>query len=184
MLRASGEVLLSLVVQSDRVIRDIQVVESAGYGMDEEAVETVKKWRFEAGTKDGTPVDVRFQVRVRFGIATGANTWRAGPLLFDDSDGVKPPSLKSGSMPKAMRETGDETVLLQFTVGRGGEVGDIRPLQDQVPAQYPDSARLARVQGIVLLTVTIGVDGSVKVKDLSAISICKEISVAIKPFLT
>jgi len=258
-LRASGEVLLSFVVQSDRAIRDIQVIRSAGFGMDEEAVETVKKWRFGAGTKDGRPVDVRFQALVSFGIAPQPNTWGAGPVVFDEALGVTPPILTAGSMPKAVRDAGDETVVLQFIVDLSGSVADIRPIEgagstslaalldslstwkfaparrgpdtvpvsgrvllikgkdqfrykvasafrdsrgarsmegtssvatplvagnsgqiitivpklrlepdeaekqllSRVPARYPESAKLARVEGTVLLSVTIGLDGSV-----------------------
>jgi len=128
-LRAAGDVLLSLIVQADRSIRDIQVVRSVGYGMDEEAVETVKKWRFAPGTKDGFPVDVRIRVEVGFREAPNPKAWGAGPVVFDLPTASKAPKLKSGSMPKAVSQAGDETVVLQFTLNSAGEVGDIRPLQ-------------------------------------------------------
>ena len=76
-LRAAGEVSLSFVVQTDRTIRDIQVVRSIGYGMDEEAIQTVKKWRFAPGTKDGLPVDVRIRAAVGFSEALDAHAWGA-----------------------------------------------------------------------------------------------------------
>jgi TonB family protein len=79
-LRASGEVLVSVVVQADGVLRDLQVVKAAGYGMDEKAVEAVRKWRFRAGMKDGKPVDVRVQVAVSFSVAPEENAW--GPVPF------------------------------------------------------------------------------------------------------
>src|SRR5690349_10378498 len=112
-LRASGEVLVSLIVQADGALRDLQVVKAAGYGMDEKALEAVRKWRFRAGMKDGKPVDVRVQVAVSFSVAPEENAWAAGPLLFDISPGVTPPTLKLGSMPKPVRQSGDETVVLQ-----------------------------------------------------------------------
>jgi len=43
-----------------------------------------------------------------------------------------------------------------------------KQLLDHNPVQYPDAPRLAGVQGTVLLTVVIGVDG--RVKDVQAIS--------------
>jgi TonB family protein len=128
-LRAAGDVLLSLVVQADRTVRDIQVVRSVGYGMDEEAVETVKKWRFAPGARDGVPVDVRIRAEVGFREAPDPNAWGAGPMVFDLPTGSKAPKVKSGSMPRAVREAGDETVVLQFTLNSAGETGDIRPLQ-------------------------------------------------------
>jgi TonB family protein len=126
-----------VVVQADGTLRDIQVVKPAGYGMDERAVETVKKWRFRAGTKDGTPVDVRIQAAVGFRIAPEANTWGAGPLVFDSASAITRPVLKSGTMPKAVRQAGNEIVLLQFTVGPSGEVGDIHALQGSESTSLP-----------------------------------------------
>lgn len=136
-LRASGEVLLSVVVQADGGLRDFQIVKSAGYGMDEKAIEAVHKWRFRAGLKDGSPVDVRVQVVVSFSVAPEENTWGAGPLLFDVNPGVKPPILKSASMPKAGRLSGDETVVLQFTVDTRGEVVDVRAVHGENVASVP-----------------------------------------------
>lgn len=130
-LRASGEVLLSLVVQADGSMRDIQIVKSAGYGMDERAFEAVRKWRFRAGTKDRKPVDVRIQVALNFNVAPEANTWGAGPLVVDLHPGVKPPILKSGTMPKAVRQSGDETVVLQFVVSPSGDVADVHAVQGE-----------------------------------------------------
>jgi TonB family protein len=128
-LRAAGEVLLSLVVQADRTIRDIQVVRSVGYGMDEEAIQTVRKWRFAPGTKDGAPVDVRIRAAVSFSEAPDPRAWGAGPMLFDLPTGSKPPKLESGSMPRPVRNDGNETVVLRFSLNSSGETGDIRPLQ-------------------------------------------------------
>jgi len=135
--RASGDVLLSVVVRTDGSLRDIEILKSAGYGMDERAIETVKKWRFKAGAKDGIPVDVRLQAGLAFRVAPEANTWGAGPLRFDLASGVLPPALKSGSMPKAVRETGDECVLLQFTVDGRGQVRDIQTLPGEGSTSLP-----------------------------------------------
>ncbi len=120
---------MSLVVQADRTIRDIQVVRSVGYGMDEEAIQTVRKWRFAPGTKDGAPVDVRIRAAVSFSEAPDPRAWGAGPMLFDLPTGSKPPKLESGSMPRPVRNDGNETVVLRFSLNSSGETGDIRPLQ-------------------------------------------------------
>jgi TonB family protein len=129
--------MLSVVVRSDGTLRDIHVLKSVGYGMDERAIETVQKWRFRAGSKNGIPVDVRIQLGVGFRLAAEANTWGGGPLAFDLARDIRPPVLKSGTMPKAVRETGDETVVLQFRVGRDGKVGEISPLQGRNSASLP-----------------------------------------------
>lgn len=67
-IRAQGEVTLSLVVKADGTVRDVQIVQSAGYGMDERAAECIRKWRFKPGAKDGSPVDVAFRFAYNFGL--------------------------------------------------------------------------------------------------------------------
>ena len=128
-LRAQGEVTLSLVVKADGSVRDVQIVQSAGYGMDERAVECIRKWRFKPGAKDGSPVDVAFRFAYNFGLTPQPRVWGAGPLTFALDAGATPPALKSGGMPSGEREAGDETVLFEFTIEPTGEVTGIQPIE-------------------------------------------------------
>jgi len=127
-IRAQGEVTLSLVVKADGSVRDVEIVQSAGYGMDERAVECIRKWRFKPGAKDGSPIDVAFRFAYNFGLTPQPRVWGAGPLTFALDNGATPPVLKSGTMPTGEREPGDEVVLFEFTIGPTGEVADIQPL--------------------------------------------------------
>jgi TonB family protein len=43
-----------------------EVVRSLGLGLDEKAMEAVKKWKFRPGYKDGKPVAVVAQIEVNF----------------------------------------------------------------------------------------------------------------------
>jgi periplasmic protein TonB len=61
-----GVCLLGLVVGADGVPRNIHVLQSLGMGLDEKAIEAVKTWKFEPGTKDGHPVAVEIAVEVDF----------------------------------------------------------------------------------------------------------------------
>lgn len=126
-IRAQGEVTLSLVVKADGSVRDVEIVQSAGYGMDERAAECIRKWRFKPGAKDRSPVDVAFRFAFNFGLAPQPRVWGAGPLTFTLDTGVTPPVLKSGSMPTGEREPGDEAVLFDFTVGPSGDVANVQP---------------------------------------------------------
>ncbi len=63
-----GTVVLSLVVGADGVPRDIAVQHSVGYGLDEEAMKAVGKWRFQPGTTDGKAVAVNINVEVAFNV--------------------------------------------------------------------------------------------------------------------
>jgi TonB family protein len=128
-LRAQGDLALLLVVKADGSVRNVQIVKSAGYEMDEGAAQCIGKWRFKPGTKDGSPVDVAFPFGYDFRLAPEPRMWGAGPLMFTLDSGTTSPVLKSGAMPSGQRLAGDEIVLLQFTVGPGGEVSDIQPIE-------------------------------------------------------
>ena len=61
-----GTVLLSVVVGLDGRPRDIRVQRSLGMGLDEKAIEAVRKWAFEPAMKDGHPVAVQVNIEVSF----------------------------------------------------------------------------------------------------------------------
>ena len=61
-----GTVLLWLVVGPDGRSRDVRVQRSLGMGLDEQAVEAVRQWRFAPALKDGHPVPVQIYVEVNF----------------------------------------------------------------------------------------------------------------------
>jgi protein TonB len=65
-VKQMGVVVLQLVVGPDGNPRDIQVIRTLGMGLDEKAIEAVKKWRFEPAKKDGKPVAVLVSVQVDF----------------------------------------------------------------------------------------------------------------------
>jgi protein TonB len=61
-----GTVVLWLIVGPDGHPRDVRIARSLGMGLDEKAIEAVKKWKFEPATKDGRPVAVEMNVEVGF----------------------------------------------------------------------------------------------------------------------
>ena len=48
------------------ISRDVKVARSLGMGLDQKAIEAVKKWKFEPALKDGKPVAVQINVEVNF----------------------------------------------------------------------------------------------------------------------
>jgi TonB family protein len=44
----------------------VRVARSLGLGLDEKAIEAVRKWKFKPGYKDGKPVAVRATIEVNF----------------------------------------------------------------------------------------------------------------------
>lgn len=64
--KIEGITVLWLIVGADGLPRDIRVVRSVGYGLDEEAIKAAKKWRFKPSTMDGKPVPVQINIDVAF----------------------------------------------------------------------------------------------------------------------
>jgi periplasmic protein TonB len=61
-----GTVLLYVEVDAGGHAQNIRVLHSLGLGLDEKAMEAVKKWKFRPGYKDGKPVRVVAEVEVNF----------------------------------------------------------------------------------------------------------------------
>jgi TonB family protein len=61
-----GTVVLNVVVDASGKAINPQIIRSLGLGLDEKAVEAVKKWKFKPGYKDGKPVAVIAQIEVNF----------------------------------------------------------------------------------------------------------------------
>jgi TonB family protein len=61
-----GTCVLWLIVDSSGHPRDVKVARSLGMGLDQKAIEAVRKWTFEPAMKDGKPVAVQINVEVNF----------------------------------------------------------------------------------------------------------------------
>ena len=61
-----GTVVLGLVVDQHGDPTDIEIISPLGFGLDEESIRTVKRWRFVPGSKDSRPVPIFAQVEVNF----------------------------------------------------------------------------------------------------------------------
>jgi protein TonB len=66
--RVQGAVELLIVVKADGTVDFRDVRKSLGYGLDQKAIETVKKWKFLPGKKDGVPVATLVSVTVNFSL--------------------------------------------------------------------------------------------------------------------
>ena len=61
-----GTVVLWIVVDAQGNVTDAQVVKPLGMGLDENAVNTVKTWKFKPAQRNGSPVPVKVMVEVSF----------------------------------------------------------------------------------------------------------------------
>ena len=58
--------LLKVVIDTDGLAKDIQVLKSQGMGLDEQAVIAITQWKFQPGMKDGAPIPVQAQIEINF----------------------------------------------------------------------------------------------------------------------
>jgi len=61
-----GTVVLSLTIDDKGILQDVEVVESAGFGFDEEALRAVRASKFKPAVRSGKPVASRALLPVRF----------------------------------------------------------------------------------------------------------------------
>ncbi len=66
--KIEGSVLLEAVVLTDGSVGDVTIVQSLDptYGLDQQAIDAVKLWTFQPGTRDGEPVRVVVQMQMTF----------------------------------------------------------------------------------------------------------------------
>lgn len=64
--KLQGTVDLTIVVGADGRVERVDVIRGLGLGLDERAVDAVKKWRFRPATSDGKPIAASAAVAVTF----------------------------------------------------------------------------------------------------------------------
>jgi TonB family protein len=64
--RLQGTVVLYVQIAPTGKAVNIRVLRSLGMGLDEKAIEAIRKWTFKPGTKGGKPVTVEGQIEVNF----------------------------------------------------------------------------------------------------------------------
>jgi len=66
--KVEGVVTLECVVQPDGLVGEVRVTKALDPGLDQEAITTVRRWRFEPGKKDGKAVPVRITLDMTFSL--------------------------------------------------------------------------------------------------------------------
>ena len=61
-----GVVVLFVVITPEGRAANIRVTKSPGLGLDEKAIEAVRKWKFKPATKDGKPIATQVPIEVTF----------------------------------------------------------------------------------------------------------------------
>ncbi|HJT54244.1 MAG TPA: energy transducer TonB [Candidatus Angelobacter sp.] len=66
--RYQGIVVMHIVVDTSGNVSDIRIDRALGRGLDENAVDAVKKWKFSPATRDGQPVSVAMAIEISFNL--------------------------------------------------------------------------------------------------------------------
>lgn len=61
-----GRVILQATISKDGSITDLSIVQPAGMGLDEAAIEAVKQWKYKPYLLQGEPVEVETTITVNF----------------------------------------------------------------------------------------------------------------------
>lgn len=66
MVGLQGTAVLWVVVNAQGTVEQTRVVKALGLGLDQNALRTVRTWKFEPATRNGVPVPVRVMIEVAF----------------------------------------------------------------------------------------------------------------------
>jgi len=69
--RLEGRVVVRLDLDSTGAVKEVVVIEPAGYGFDEAAVAAVERSRFGPAERDGKPVACQALLPIRFALRSG-----------------------------------------------------------------------------------------------------------------
>ena len=64
--RIQGVVIVQAIINKQGEVTDVKVLKGLPMGLDQAAVEAIRKWKFEPATLNGKPVDVYYNLTVNF----------------------------------------------------------------------------------------------------------------------
>jgi TonB family protein len=149
--RIQGMVVLKVHISKSGDVEEMQLI-SGHPLLAPAAIEAVKQWKYKPYLLNGEPVEVETSVTVNF---TLPEKLAPGGTAGDS------PSIPPGEIGSVMSDTtGDaahqtpQRVRVSSAVQQGFLVTKVSP-------QYPDEAKDAHIQGVVLLKATIDKEGNV-----------------------
>jgi periplasmic protein TonB len=64
--RIQGVVIVQAIINKQGNVTDVKVLKGLPMGLDQAAVDAIRKWKFEPATLNGKPVDVYYNLTVNF----------------------------------------------------------------------------------------------------------------------
>ena len=107
--------ILEAVLRKDGSVGEVKVLRGLGkgkYGMEQSAVDAVRKWEFEPGQLDGRPSDVRMTMKIDFiledeGKALPVSAWS----VAGNRENCKPPKAILKHKPRGMGDDSPSAIL-------------------------------------------------------------------------
>jgi TonB family protein len=100
--RLNGAVVLYVVVRPNGHADSFKVIRSIGLGLDEQAIASVERWRFQPGEKEGQPVSVQATIEVNFRLLPNHGYeagWHTERVVFQTPPDVARPTLQIARFP-------------------------------------------------------------------------------------
>jgi TonB family protein len=160
-----GQVWVHLVITETGDVESAEAI-SGNPLLAAATVKAMKQWKFKPYIRNGHPVrvstklshDFAFQDKVKD--VTEDTDATKGKVLSNPSapaDGVSSPAAPGTTVPPPAATSGNspQRIVIAQGVSRGLLIHKVQPV-------YPESARLKRIEGTVVLQVVIGKDGRIK----------------------
>jgi TonB family protein len=167
--KLEGIVALKFTVDAQGNVSDIQVTKSLGMGLDEKAVEAVRKWKFHPARRDGVPVPASMSIAFRFGPSYRTPQEDAQTFAAAGFESAEPPTEPNQAGTAIANNPGEAPRHLVQGEGEdfgkgaykvGGNVSAPVPTYEPQPS-YSDQARRAKLKGTVVLEIVVDAQGNV-----------------------
>jgi len=122
-----AKVMLTLLVDENGAPHNIRVTRSAGFGLDEKAVEAVGRWRFRPGEREGKPVATQNTLEIAFNLRPNRAFGPEASLTFDQlTETATRPVLTSGASLALDRIPTPPRIRFEFEIAADGKPTDVR----------------------------------------------------------
>lgn len=144
-----GTVTLAVIVDANGNVKKAEVSKSLDPGLDEQAIEAVKRWTFHPAESNGKPVAVRIKVEVNFKLFGGpGNSLPPTVSAYDEKPSAEPSSSEILSRQDLMR-TYSEAYQAEAT----HEYRKSIALANQVAAKLPQHGEVWNLLGLDYLAL-------------------------------
>lgn len=143
--RLTGRFTVSSIVAADGTVHDPRAPASPGLGLDENAVEAVRSWRFNPALKDGTPVAVVMNAEMNFHLGIQPGDWALSRAAFALPDGTRRPVLIAAPYPASWTtKSRDGSATISFEVASDGRTANLHVEQSSDSASETEVISIVR----------------------------------------